>query len=153
MGTGAAIAVRDHAPERGFTLLEVIVVLLILSLGAAVSAPAIGRSLDSIRLRAEIAGFSAMIRHAREQAITSRRPHTVVVETGGHEIRVVDGEHVRRVRPLPSAWTIDTTPRGLVLRFEPQGSSSGGEYHIVAGTIGYRVTVDPLTGRVRSTRE
>jgi general secretion pathway protein H len=151
MGTGAAIAVRDRAGERGFTLLEVIVVLLILSLGAAVSAPAIGRSLDSIRLRAEIAGFSAMIRHARERAITSRRTHTVVVGNG--ELRVVDGEDVRRARPLPAAWTIDTTPPKLVLRFEPQGSSSGGEYHIVAGTISYRVSVDPLTGRVRSSRE
>ena len=44
-------------------------------------------------------------------------------------------------------------PPNLSVRFEPQGSSSGGEYRIVAGSVAYRITVDAVTGRVRSVRE
>jgi len=36
--------------------------------------------------------------------------------------------------------------------FEPQGGSSGGDFRLTAGTVVYRVTVDALTGRVRSGR-
>ena len=44
-------------------------------------------------------------------------------------------------------------PAGLEVRFEPQGVSNGGDFHLTARGLRFRVTVDPLTGRVRSTRE
>lgn len=124
---------------------------MVLALGASIVAPAIGRSVDSIRLRAEVAGFAAMLRHAREQAIALRQPHAVVLDD--RQLRVVAGEEVRRTRVLPATWAVETEPPQLALRFAPQGSSTGGEYRIVAGTITYRITVDALTGRVRSVRE
>jgi len=45
------------------------------------------------------------------------------------------------------------TPGSLAVRFEPQGTSSGGEFHLMSGKIVYRVTVDAVTGRVRNQRE
>jgi hypothetical protein len=44
-------------------------------------------------------------------------------------------------------------PPALTVRFEPQGSSSGGEFHLTSGDIRYRVTVEAVTGRVRNQRE
>ena len=70
--------VSDSA--RGFTLLELIVTLAVLALAVAVVTPAIGRGTDGLRARAEVAGFAATLRHAREQAITTQRPYRVVVD-------------------------------------------------------------------------
>jgi hypothetical protein len=38
------------------------------------------------------------------------------------------------------------------VRFEPEGTSSGADYRVSTGDIVYRVTVDPVTGRVKNTR-
>jgi general secretion pathway protein H len=151
MGPGAGLRRRPRAAERGFTLLELLVVLMLLALSASIAAPSIARSIDSIRLRAEVASFAAVLRHAREQAIALRQSHAVVVADG--QLRVVADDEVRRTRVLPATWTVETEPPHLRLRFAPQGSSTGGEYRIVAGTIAYRITVDALTGRVRSVRQ
>jgi general secretion pathway protein H len=139
--------------QRGFSLLELVVVLFIIALAAGLAAPSIGRSTDALRARAEVASFSAVLRHAREQAITTRTPHRVVVEPAEHQVRVFVGDDVRRTRAIPARWTIDTPAAGLTVRFEPQGTSSGGEYRIVADQVTWRVTIDPFTGRVKTARD
>jgi prepilin-type N-terminal cleavage/methylation domain-containing protein len=67
MGRGAALS-----NERGFTLLELIVTLIVIALAVGLAVPAIGRSTESLRVRAEVAGFSAMLRHARERSSPAR---------------------------------------------------------------------------------
>jgi len=141
--------------ERGFTLLELIVTMLILMLVIGLSVPVVGRSSDAVRSRAEVAGFSAVLRHARERAVSSRVPHTVVIDPANRVMTVQagpDGE-VKETRSLPERLTVEATPPpALTVRFEPQGTSSGAEYKVKAGDVVYRVTVDPITGRVKSTR-
>jgi type IV fimbrial biogenesis protein FimT len=154
---GAAVAtpVRRARSERGFTLLELIVTLMILMIVAGLAVPAIGRSSDAVRSRAEVAGFSAVLRHARERAITSRVPHTVVIDPTNHKMTVLAGPdaEVRETRPLPDRMTVEATPPpALTVRFEPQGMSSGADYKVKTGDVVYRVTVDPITGRVKNTR-
>jgi type II secretion system protein H len=73
---------------RGFTLLEVILTLFVLGVVAAISMPTIGRSAEAIRTRAEVAGFSAVFRHAREQAITHQRPYAVVVDPAARSVSI-----------------------------------------------------------------
>jgi type II secretory pathway pseudopilin PulG len=153
---GAAVSARRRRPrvERGFTLLELIVTLLILMVIVGISVPVVGRSSDAVRSRAQVAGFSAVLRHAREQAISTRLPHRVVVDPSEHVIRVYTGEEVRRTRTIPSRWTFDTRDAAtLAVRFEPHGSSTGGEYRIAADDIAWRVTIDAFTGRVRTVRD
>ncbi len=151
-----------HRPEvaRGFTLLEVIVTLAVLALAAAVVTPAIGRGSEHLRIRAEVAGFAAALRHAREQAITSQRTYRVTVDPEAHKVSIVarasgntpDEREVRESRTLSSRLTIEVLQARDVL-FDPRGIASGGDFKLTAGEIVYRVTVDRLTGRVRSTRE
>lgn len=140
--------------QRGFTLLELIVVLAILALAAGLAAPSISRSTDALRMRAEVAGFSAVLRHAREQAITTRQAHRVVVEPAEHQVRVYAGEEMRRARAIPARWRVDAPgDASLAVRFEPHGTSTGGNYRIVADDVTWHVTVDAFTGRVRTFRE
>src|SRR5262249_58061408 len=61
---------RANLVKRGFTLIELAVTLLVLTLASAFVAPAIGRGLDTLRARAEVTGFAGFLRAAREQAVT-----------------------------------------------------------------------------------
>ena len=142
--------------SRGFTLLELIVTLFIIVLTIGLAVPLVGRSSNAIRARADVAGFSAVLRHARERAITTRRAHAVVIDPGARKMTVfagdVDGD-VKATRTLPDRLTVQATPPpALTVRFEPEGTSSGADYRVTAGDVVYRVTVDPITGRVKNTR-
>jgi general secretion pathway protein H len=146
---------RPEIGRRGFTLLELVVTLLILALAIGLAGPMIGRSTQSIRARAEVARFSALLRHTREQAITSRQPHSLVVDPAAHRVSIVAGDdEVRETRALPEALAVEADPPpALTVRFEPQGVSSGGNFRLTSGAIRYRVRVDGLTGRVKAERE
>ena len=142
--------------SRGFTLLELIVTLFVILLTVGLSVPLISRSSDAIRARADVAGFSAVLRHARERAITSRRAYAVVIDPTARKMTVfaggTDGE-VKETRTLPERVSVQASPPpALTVRFEPEGTSSGAEYRVTAGEIVYRVSVDPVTGRVKNTR-
>jgi prepilin-type N-terminal cleavage/methylation domain-containing protein len=146
---------QPKVDARGFTLLELIVTLVVLTVAVGLVAPTIGRSTETLRTRAEVAGFSATFRHAREQAITTRQPYTVAVNPTTRLLTVTTGDdEVRWTRTLSSRIEIRAeTPTALTVHFEPQGTSSGGEFHVSSGKISYRVTIDPVTGRVRNQRE
>ena len=142
--------------SRGFTLLELIVTLFVIMLTIGLAVPVIGRSSDTIRARADVAGFSAVLRHARERAITSRQPYSVIIDPATRKITVLaggtDGD-VKETRTLPERVRVQATPPpALTIRFEPEGTSSGADYRVTTGDVVYRVTVDPIMGRVKNTR-
>lgn len=143
--------------SRGFTLLELVVTLSVLALAVGLAIPTIARSTEAIRVRADVAGFSALLRHARERAIVTRKAHAVVVDPAGRRVNLVAGGpegEVRETRALPERLTVEADPPpALVVRFEPQGGSSGGDFRLSSSGVVYRVRVDALTGRVRSSRE
>ena len=159
MGTREEKDAVTRGPGRaagGFTLLELIVTLAILAVVVALVMPSIGRGTESVRMRAEVAGFSALLRHARERAIVSQKPQAVVVEVNNQRVSVraggPDGE-VRETRALPDRLRVEATPPpALTVQFDARGGSSGGDFRLSSGTITWRVTVDALTGRVRSSR-
>ena len=141
--------------SRGFTLLELIVTLFVILLTIGLAVPVIGRSSDAIRARADVAGFSAELRHARERAITSRQSHAVVIDPAGRRMTVLAGPDgdVKETRTISERLTVQATPPpALTVRFEPEGTSSGADYRVTAGDVVYRVTVDPITGRVKNTK-
>lgn len=151
----AAVARSRFPGAAGFTLFELIVTLFVVALALGLAVPIVGRTSETLQARAQVAGFSATLRHAREKAITTRRPHAVVVDPAEHRVRVVAGaDEVQETRALSERLQIQATPPpALTVRFDPEGTSSGGNFRLTAGATTYRVTVDPVTGRVRSERQ
>ena len=149
------MGLRHEVSDRGFTLLELIVTLFVIALAVGLVIPAVGRGTLTLRERAEVARFSAMLRHARDQAITTRRGHAVVLDPGAHRATLVaDPDEVKQAYGLPPDLAVEPNPpTALSIRFEPSGVSSGGDFHLTTGRTRYRVTVDPLTGRVRLARQ
>lgn len=144
-------------PESGFTLIELVVVLFILSLVTGLTLPAVGRGLENLELRAQAAGVGAFLRYGREQAITRRRAHQVQVDPEAHRLTLLPlGSESPKARkqlsPRIRIWL--DPPDARTVTFSPQGFSSGASLRLEArGGSVYRVTVDPITGRVRSSRE
>jgi general secretion pathway protein H len=146
---------RRRQVAGGFTLLELIVVLFVIALAVGIVVPVVGRSTETVRGRADVARFSAMLRHARDQAITTRRGHAVVVDPAGQRATIVAApDEVRQTRALSANLHVEAVPPdALRVRFDPSGASTGGEFRLTTGNTRYRVSVDALTGRVRIERQ
>lgn len=144
---------RTEVGARGFTLLELLATLMVLAIALAIVGPAVGRTSETLRTRAEVASIAGLLRYTREQAISTQRTHTFVVDGGAHRITIQAGDEVKQTRTLPDHLAVlAEPPSGLTVRFEPQGTASGGAFRVTSGAINYRITVDGLTGRVRTAR-
>jgi general secretion pathway protein H len=148
---------RCPARAKGFTLIEVAVVLLVLALAAALVLPSITSVTSAVRARSDIAGVVAFLRFAREQAITRREAYevrlapdarTLLLTTTGKRGEV---KAARQIRPPTRIAVQSPGPRSVI--FLPEGRATGGAFLVeAAGRRLYRVTVDPLSGRVSNRR-
>jgi general secretion pathway protein H len=144
--------------SRGFSLMELIVVLAILAVAAAVVAPSVGRTADGVRARAEVGAVAAFLRSAREQAVARRQTLEVRADAATHALVVrpvgAEGEAaVQARRAVSPLLRIAADPPPARVTFFPHGMSSGARFVIAApGPRAYVITVDALTGRVSTGR-
>lgn len=145
------------SPQAGFTLIELVVVLFLLSLATGLALPTVGRSIEALELRAQVAGLSAFLRYGRAHAITRRAAHEVRLDPDAHQLTLipVGGDNPKARRRLSSRIRISPDPpEARVVTFSPQGFSSGASFRLEApGGRVYRISVDPITGRVSNQRE
>ena len=138
--------------DGGFTLVELVVVLFILSVIAALAAPSFSRTIVSARLRASAAEVRSTLARARSLAVAGAVERAVVFDLEKGEYGL-DNEAIRRGFPEAvrlSAVLLggERVERGNVfVRFFPDGSAEEAEVSVTAGDGGtLRVTVEPLTG-------
>ena len=136
--------------QAGFTLLELLVVLVILALSAT-AVMSIGRSsLESARVRSFLVETEAMFRDARTQAIETHAQTAVMIDAKGRRLSVAGGG---RVLELPRGVSLDAkvaAPKdgGLPsIRFFPSGGSSGGQLTFNFRGRSYDLRINWLTGR------
>jgi prepilin-type N-terminal cleavage/methylation domain-containing protein len=137
---------------EGFTLVELMVVLFILSVLAALAAPSFSRTLVSARLRASASDVRATFARARSLAVAGGRERAVVFDLEKGEYGL-DNDAVRRGFPEPVRLggvrlVGEENARGDArVRFYPDGSAEEAEVSVDSGDGGsIRVKVDPLTG-------
>jgi general secretion pathway protein H len=138
--------------RSGFTLIELLVVLAILGLALTLTVgyrPPWSRTLG---IRGTAAELAAGLRLARSEAILSNRQVLFDVDTVGHHYRV--GNAVPRSFPADLSIELLTVsgearkPGEGDIRFNPDGSSTGGRISLIDGQRKVAVGVDWLTGRV-----
>ncbi len=136
----------------GFTLIELVVVLAILALAAVLAAGALMPVSPGTAARAAAGELASALRLARAQAIAEDRPIGLVLDVAAHRYRVGRAAVV----PLPAVLRLSLlTARGEVIsgstgsiRFNPDGSSSGGRIDVAGGSRHISVRVEWLSGRV-----
>ena len=116
--------------ENGFTLLEFLVVLIIMSMVIAMSIPAFSSYIRGTRLRTAAREISTAIMSARTQAITLRKNRTVFFDTAEGNFGIEDDEEGWLLPPgvrfhfvgtdFPS-YGITLTPMGTVYDIPADG--------------------------------
>jgi general secretion pathway protein H len=130
----------------GFTLIEILIVLTIVALAAAVVAPTLGAAVGFGQLRGEARAVVSGLREARAQAMTGGQ--RVDFRLQGAQWRV--GE-ARREIAASVTMSLDVPPAGidpggLFIRFFPDGRSTGGRVHLRRKDRIKTIQVDWITG-------
>lgn len=77
---------------RGVTLLEMLVVLTLVGLLAAVVAPSVGAGLETVRLRSSAERLAASLKLARDRAVRSRHYVEVTLNPSSRRVAIQDRE-------------------------------------------------------------
>ncbi len=144
-GTGRA--------RSGFTLLELLIVLMLMGLITALTIPVFSGGVSTTQLKSAAREVAAGLRQARGQAIAQKAEAVLELDVTGRAFRVLPDP---RLHMLPAGIDIKlfTAQSDLVndrigaIRFYPDGGSNGGRVTLAAGERKYDVDVDWLTGRV-----
>ncbi|WP_232818303.1 GspH/FimT family pseudopilin [Zobellella maritima] len=136
--------------KRGFTLLELLVVLVIAMLALAVVTPRFAALLPGVELKVYSRQTAALLRLARSQAISRGEEVALNLDAEARETRVADN-----VYPWPDNIGLQLQPTNdsqaaqpPLLVFYPDGSASGGMVIVSSSSRQYLIEVNWLTGKV-----
>ena len=143
----------DAAGEGGFALIEIVCVLAIIGLLAAVILPAIPRATSRARLEAYAVEAAAILKMDRNAA---RRRHEIVATQVSATERMIKSGSTGKIVELPRDVGFDTLlskrcgdrATGASIDFLPSGMSCGGVLAFIRPGMRYEVRVNWLTGGV-----
>ena len=138
---------------RGFTLIEIIVVLAI---GAGVLALVSGvvfRGTSTSDLKAAARTLASGLRHAQSTAMATRRDALLTLDLDAREYYLPSDTRAHKLPDglelkLFTAQSEAVSEKKGAIRFYPDGSSTGGRITVQTGERKFLVDVDWLTGRV-----
>lgn len=164
---------RDH---KGFTLLELLVVLVLISILSALLAPRVGNSIRNMTLTGAAQKIAASLRYARSKAVSEKETYIAVLDLKNSNLSIFTAQGYAAVsvpklsvdvKEKSSRVKVYDLPEGVQLAkiksgqretdsglfqilFFPNGSTSGG-WILLMNDVGKRcrIEVDVITGAVR----
>ena len=145
----------------GFTLLELVVVLVVAGLLFGLGGPSVGALYDTMQYREAVREVVSAAKNGRRDAFASGQPLDLLIDTDRNMFALTNqSQSVEKLkfRTLPEALDItvvyaaEVSPKpGLAaIRFYPAGGSSGGEITMARPNgSGVHVTIDWLLGDVK----
>ena len=139
-----------NAVSRGFTLLELLVVLAVISLVAAVSLPYL--RFGGIDARTAAQDLSAELGLARARALATRHPANLVIDANARRFGLEGALDHDIPKGLTLTWTL---PSGQVeggrgaITFFPDGGSTGGRLLLSGRGKDAAIEIDWLAGSIR----
>jgi general secretion pathway protein H len=139
--------------NKGFTLLELIVVLFIVVLGFSVVTINLSPGNDSTELKAAARDIVSALRYARGQALMSHQETTITLDLASNTY-TVSGRGKVYIIPKTIDVTVVTAQSELNgkgignIRFFADGSSTGGRITLERGKAGWQIDINWLTGQI-----
>ena len=151
---------RDHV--RGFTILEVCVVLFIIAVMFSVAVPTASHLLDEEKLQRPIRELQTFARTARRDAMMENRPYVILLLNDSYLLRPVDISKESGRKPLtynlPAGVTFTIKRLGdhdflkqteASWFFSPNGLCEPMRFLFQRASDWVRFRVDPLTGTIQ----
>lgn len=141
-----------RAGQRGFTLIEIIAVVVLIALATGLVAITVGTGLEGARIRAASKELVAALRYTRTQAIVKRESQALIIDTEKRTYEAPGKKPVELPRQLE--LKLLTASAELVddhigrIRFFPDGASTGGHIELILEEARWRIDVGWLTGEV-----
>ena len=142
---------------RGFTLVELLVVLVIAALVLAMVGTSISRNISGAEMRTAARKVAASLRYTRTQAILTKSEQVFLMDTENKTFQAAE----KQAEALPEDMSVElNTARSELtsehvggIRFYPDGGSTGGNVRLEANGRIYQVNVAWLTGEASVQRE
>ncbi len=144
--------------QKGFTLIELAVVLLIMVLGMSAVGISISSGNQSSQMKATIRDLGSALRYARGQALISGKEVSVDVNLANNSYRVSNRKktyHFSNEIDVTLEIAQDEFKEGEIaqIRFYADGSSSGGRITLEWEALIYHIDVNWLSGQVSTRNE
>jgi general secretion pathway protein H len=143
---------RSPRKARGFTLVEILVVVGLIAVLTTVLAVSMSGGIGGLQLRSTAKEIAAELRHARAQAMSKSEVQSFVIDPRKRAWAGARGRSGELPKDLEVTFVgaRELQPRegqGAILFFE-DGASSGGRIQLRYKTAGWNVDVAWLTGEV-----
>lgn len=137
--------------RRGFSLVELLVVLALAGLSLSVVGPPVGRSLDASRFKASTRSLVTTARTARSLARREQREVTLMIDVKSRKYRL-DAQPDLSIQP--KATKIEVTAAEserrsedlIGVRFFPDGSATGAVINLSLNNQHQTIKINWLTG-------
>jgi general secretion pathway protein H len=156
-GASAGKSLSLPRNTAGFTLVELLVVMVIAALILGLVGTSISRNITGAEMRSAASKLAASLRYTRTRAILDKQEHVFMVDAENRSYQAPKREEVI----LPEGMNVAlTTARSELtaenvggIRFYPDGGSTGGFVELDANGRIYRINVAWLTGEASIQRE
>jgi general secretion pathway protein H len=148
--TGPRSPAGVSQPTGGFTLVEMLVVLVIIAMMMTLVGTSISRNISGAQMRVAAGKVAAGLRYTRTQAIMKKTEQVFLLDTDALTYQAAE----REPEKLPEGMKVEmNTARSELtsettggIRFYPDGGSTGGNVRLEANGRIYKVNVAWLTG-------
>ncbi|GAW94135.1 prepilin-type N-terminal cleavage/methylation domain-containing protein [Calderihabitans maritimus] len=145
---------KIFAKQRGFTLVEMAIALVLIGTLTALAFPSLQRSVDRFRLWTAARELAGNIRYLQQEAVNGKSTTIhMTFDTVNHYYVIVENAAEKKKIFLPPGFTFGSvTFSDNTLRFTIDGApSGGGGYAEIVSPRGdrYQVVVAGATGRVQ----
>jgi len=143
---------------KGFTLLELVVVLFVVVLGFSAIGLNLSSGSDTTKIKAAARDIVSALRYARGQALMTHRETTVALDLESNSYTVSGRDKLYKI-PEDIDVTVVTAQTELTgegsanIRFFPDGSSTGGRVTLERGQTVWKIDINWLTGQVEPENE
>ena len=147
---------RNRQHTRGFTLLEILVVMVIASLMIALVPPLFSGAVSSTQLKGSVRDLAIVMRETRSKAIIHNAEQVVLLDLKNPRYRVGNSKpeslpgDVKMAIQLVTGDYVEPEAQHT-LRFFPDGSTSGELITLRRGNRVYRLHLNWLTGAIEIT--
>jgi general secretion pathway protein H len=147
------LATRSTKASRGFTMIELVAVILVIGLVAALAPPMFSSGVTAAEHRAATRQVAQVLRYARTEAVAKRMDVGVEFDL---EARTYQLPGARKKSKIPDGVELLLTTtvaetkdeKHASVRFYPDGGSTGGRVTLKYKEREFRVDIDWLTGRI-----